>query len=580
MADKPKLIVLKFGSSVLRDEKDLPRAVHEIYRWWRQGAQVLAVVSAFGNTTDQLLRRAESVCEQPERTMLPSLLATGETIACALLGMNLKKAGIPAKVLDTVQAGLRTAGGVLDADLVAVDVARLCGELRQAVVVLPGFIGRSEDGNTTLLGRGGSDLSALFLAHRLGGECILLKDVDGIYASDPARATTPPLRFAEIKYETASGLAGKLVQSKAIHFAAAHRIQFQVTSVGSAHQTIVGSPIDRLAVTQINPKPLRVALLGCGTVGGGVYQALAALPELFTVTGVGTRNRERACSAGVPDRLITDSLEQLIEDSSDVVIEAIGGTKSAENSVSGALRAGSHVVTANKALMALEGERLTSLATDYGVTLRYSAAVGGALPALETIERARSHGPLRSFRGVLNGTTNFVLDRLAEGQDMKGAVGAAQQAGYAEADCRFDLNGTDAAQKLILLARKAFDSRLPFDTIERVSLEEVDQQRLRKSRSRGQVIRYVASCHQETGRLRASVKPVELLHTDPLASVTGTENRLLIEFESGASFIVSGQGAGRWPTAEAVMADLLDIRRETQFISENEAIENREECVA
>lgn len=580
MYDKEKVIILKFGSSVLRDESDLPRAVHEIYRWWRQGAQVLVVASAFGNTTDQLLKRAESICARPELSALAALLATGEAASSALLSLTLNRAGIPAKVLDPAQAGLRTAGETMDADLIAVDVACLRGELRKAVVVLPGFIGRGENGNTTLLGRGGSDFSALFLAHRLRGHCVLLKDVDGIYASDPATATTPPVRFAQLKYETASQLAGCVVQPKAIRFAASQRTPFIVTSIGSAHQTIVGSYADHLAVTQMRAAPLRVALLGCGTVGGGVYQALAALPELFTVTGVGTRNVERTLAAGVPERLITEDLEELIEGSCDVVVELIGGPKLADSLVTKALLTGRHVITANKALIATEGERLASLAADFGVALLYSAAVGGGMPGLEAIERALGLGPIRSFRGVLNGTTNFVLDRLAGGQDLTSAVSAAQAAGYAEANCRLDLNGTDAAQKLILLARKAFGVSLPFDSVERLGIENIDAQWLRDSRAKGQVVRLVASCWRETDGLKASVKPVELPQTDPLASASGVENCLVVEAESGVSFIVSGKGAGRWPTTESVMADLLDLRRETQLTQSTEEVEDREECVA
>lgn len=171
-----KITVLKFGSSVLRDECDLPRAVHEIYRWWRAGAQVLAVVSAFGDTTNQLLLRAESIFKHPDRSSLAALLATGEAASSALLGLALNRVGIPVRVLDPVQAGLRTVGAKLEADLVSVDSARLRTELRRAVVVLPGFVGRGDNGDTTLLGRGGSDLTALFLAHRLGARCVLVKD--------------------------------------------------------------------------------------------------------------------------------------------------------------------------------------------------------------------------------------------------------------------------------------------------------------------------------------------------------------------------------------------------------------------
>src|SRR6266567_4385939 len=110
-----KIIVLKFGSSVLRSEADLPSAVHEIYRWWRDGAQVIAVVSAFGNTTDDLMRRAESICEQPDKAVLPTLLATGEATASAFLVLALNKVGISARLFDEVQAKLRTVGGSIDA---------------------------------------------------------------------------------------------------------------------------------------------------------------------------------------------------------------------------------------------------------------------------------------------------------------------------------------------------------------------------------------------------------------------------------------------------------------------------------
>jgi homoserine dehydrogenase len=578
MYDNERIIVLKFGSSVLRDESDLPRAVHEVYRWWRQGAQVLVVVSAFGNITDQLLRRAETFGEEPEQATLAALLATGEAVSSALLGLALNKSGVPARVLDPVQAGLRTAGGTLDADLVAVDAVRLHEELQNAVVVLPGFIGRGENGDTTLLGRGGSDLTALYLAHRLRGQCVLLKDVDGIYASDPATAATRPVRFAEMKYETATKLAGSVVQQKAIRFAASHRLPFVVTSIGSAHQTVVGSTLDHLAITQIEPAPLRVALLGCGTVGGGVYQALAALPELFRVTGVGTRNGTRALAAGVPKQLLTNDLEELIDDSCDVVIEAIGGTKVAGSLVSKALLAGRHVITANKALLATDGERLSALAADCGVSLRSSAAVGGAMPAFEAIARARSIGPLQSLRGVLNGTTNFVLDRLGKGEDLKSSVSAAQAAGYAEANCCFDLNGTDAAHKLVLLIRRGFGVSLPFDAIERTGIEDIDPQWVRSSRAKGRTVRLVASCLRARDGLKASVKPTELPLVDPLTAVSGVEIRLVMQTESGAVFTAGGKGAGRWPTTEAIMADLYDIGREIQSIAETEAAAVREEC--
>lgn len=568
-----EIVVLKFGSSVLRSADDLPRAVHEIYRWLRKGAQVVAVVSAFGDKTDQLLKHAESICAQPDRSTLAALLAIGEAESSALLALALNEAGLPSRVFDAAQAGLLTVGSTIDADLISVDVPRLRAALRNAVVVLPGFVGLGENGAPTLLGRGGSDYSALFLAQRLNAKCVLVKDVDGIYSSDPATSSTAPLRFAELKYETALEVAGNLVQRKALRFAAANGLPFSVGSFGSAHHTTVGSNSDRLAVNRGAASPLRVILFGCGTVGGGVYRALSSLPELFSIVGVGTRNAESARAMGVPESLITDDLEELLTVPCDVIVELIGGTKIPFELTTQALREGRHVVNANKALLALTGEELTQLARDCGVTLRYSAAVGGVLPAVEAIQQATSRGAIKSFFGVLNTTSNFVVDRLAHGSDLKQAVTAAQEAGYAESNYRLDLNGSDAAHKLIILAREAFGVSLQFDQIERVGIEDLDTIKIREAREKGLAVRVVASCEQSPDGLVAAVKPVTLPHSNALASVSGAENRLLIRLKSGASFVVSGKGAGRWPTTEAVLADLLDLRRELQEPQEAEVID-------
>jgi homoserine dehydrogenase len=240
MTNKSQSVVLKFGSSVLRDEHDLSRAVWEISRGRRLGSKVFAVVSALGDTTDQLMQLAKNICSDPEQSALATLLATGETASSALLGLALADAGIPSRVLDPAQACLRTAGPRLDADLISIDARRLLAESRHAVVVLPGFVGRDETGSTTLLGRGGSDLTALFLAHRLNGHCVLLKDVDGLYTSDPNSPSSGASRFAQVSYKTAARVAGSVVQVKAVHFAESEQQSFTITSIGSATGTEVG----------------------------------------------------------------------------------------------------------------------------------------------------------------------------------------------------------------------------------------------------------------------------------------------------------------------------------------------------
>lgn len=575
--------ILKFGSSVLRAEADLPRAAHEIYREWRRGAQVLAVVSAFGDTTDALLGRAERLCPRPEPLALAALLATGEATSAALLGLALARAGVPATVLDPAQAGLRTTGGRLDAELVAADVGRLRQELRRGVVVLPGFVGRDAEGGTTLLGRGGSDLTALFLAQQLGGRCVLVKDVDGLYTADPARpALARPRRFERVSWGTAAAVGGQVVQPKAVRFAESRGLRFEITAPGAAVSTEVCQGPELLSATSAPTPPLRVALLGCGTVGGGVYERLAALPEFFEVNGVATRTPERALAAGVPAHLIACGPEELIERECEVVVELLGGVERAGELVGRALRLGRHVVTANKALVAAAGARLERVAAETGATLRYSAAVGGALPALETVERLRARGRIKSLAGVVNGTSNFVLDRLAAGEEFDAAVRAAQAAGFAEADPTLDLDGTDAAQKLVILARHAFGVRIDVDEVRRVGLYRFEPARVRAARVEGLAVRLVASCRLEEKGVEASVIPTELPSTHPLATTEGAENRLLVETEAGECHLVAGSGAGRWPTTEAVLADLFDLRREACVggLRAAAAVAYEEVCVA
>jgi homoserine dehydrogenase len=507
--------------------------------------------------------------------LLAALLATGEATASVLLGLALNRSGIPATVLDAETARLSTDGPILDASLTSVNTAHVVSALKRGIVVLPGFVGKSRSGKTTLLGRGGSDLTALFLAQQFGGTCRLIKDVDGLYTSDPnSQSGLPTARFSRVSYATAARVGGALVQRKAIEFAQQHRLRFSISSIGSCRSTEVGPHADSVSLSETPTRPLRVALLGCGTVGGGVYQRLAALPDLFSVTAVGTRNVEHAVDNGVPVKVLTPHLKALISEPVDVVIELLGGIEPARTLISTALRLGKSVVTANKALLANDLTRLQRF-TSNNATLRHSAAVGGVLPVLETISRARRYSPLHSILGVLNGTTNFILDELANGSDLSQAVVAAQENGYAERDPKLDLDGTDAAQKLVLLARAAFDVDLPLRSIEKSGIENLNADKIREARNSGRITRLVAECRRTSEGFVASVSPIELPLEHPLASVSGVENRLLIHSQTGKSWTISGRGAGRWPTTEAVLSDLFDLRRDLI-----DGAEEEQECVA
>ena len=197
------------------------------------------------------------------------------------------------------------------------------------------------------------------------------------------------------------------------------------------------------------------------------------------------------------------------------------------------------------------------------------------MPALETNSRARRFSSLHSISGVLNATTNFILDELANGSELSDAILTAQENGYAERDPKLDLDGTDAAQKLVLLARAAFDIDLPLRSIEKQGIESLNPKRIREAKNNGRVTRLVAECRRVSGGLVASVSPIELPLDHPLARVSGVENRLLIQSQNGKLWEVSGRGAGRWPTTEAVLADLFDLRRDLINAAEEE-----QECVA
>jgi homoserine dehydrogenase len=560
MTDK-KITVLKFGGSVLRNEDDLARAVHEIYSHWRHGSQVLAVISAFNGTTDALIERARTLNEDPHPEALATLLLTGEATSAALLSLALKRSGVPAKLLSPEQVGILTAGDPVDAEPISANVERIKRELEHSVVIVSGFAGINDQGDLTLLGRGGTDLTALFLARQLGARCILVKDVDGMYEADPSRSAVKPRRFARASYRTTLQLGGELVQQKAVHFAEEHGQTFDISAFGGGVGTTIGNfPDDFSLAESVYKRRLRVALLGCGTVGGGVFQRLSAMPEYFEISGVGNLDPDKALAAGIDRRLIAGDARQLIEQDCDVVIELIGGIEPAGSLIKRALELKLHVVTANKALLAADGHLLEHLARQSGVTIRYSASVGGSLPALEAVTSKPGSNKPRAIKGIINGTCNFVCDQLEAGVDLSAAIKLAQEAGFAEANPTLDLDGTDAAQKLILLARASYGVNLPFSAVARSGLDEQSPARACEAYLGGRKFRVVAECIRTANGLEASVRTVDLPASHPFALTKGAENCLLIESDTGQTRFLRGRGAGRYATTEAVMADLFDIR--------------------
>ena len=256
MSDR-QLVVLKFGSSVLRSESHLPVVAEEIKRHVDRGLAVVAVVSAIGNSTELLIEQARALGHDagvgptgraPGKaaavdSALAALLGTGEAAAAALVGLALDRIGVTFTVLDAGRVGPFTRGPQLDAEPCAFDSGNVKRALAdRPVAILPGFVGRDENGNFSLLGRGGSDLTALFVAHSLKAtRCRLLKDVDGIYDADPSRSAAKPRRYAALNWDEALRLDAGVLQRKAVLFAHRHRIPFEVGACGGGRGSLVGN---------------------------------------------------------------------------------------------------------------------------------------------------------------------------------------------------------------------------------------------------------------------------------------------------------------------------------------------------
>jgi homoserine dehydrogenase len=450
---------------------------------------------------------------------------------------------------------LTATGPALDAAPTALDPRPIRAAFAQdEVVVLPGYVAQDEAGRTVVLGRGGSDLSALFLAQRLGARCRLVKDVDGLYERDPRCAGPRPARYARACYATALACDGTIVQRKAIAFAREHGLAFELGRLNGRRPTVVGAGPDVLADAPEAPRRLRVALLGCGTVGGGVLALVQALPEHFELVALAVRDPDRCRGMPVPRELCLTDAVAAARSGADVVVELLGGVHPARAAIAAALARGAAVVSANKRVLARSAaSRDTSLRAGGGRVLA-SGAVGGSMPLLERLA-LHPAGSVRAVRGVINATAGFVLGRVAEGASLRAALAEARALGLAEADATRDLSGQDAADKLCVIA--ATLGAAPPRRVGRESLSPSAWRALGPAHGAQQIAELVVGSNVT----RADVRLCELDRADPLSSVRGVQNAALIERVDGTRELVRGTGAGRWPTAESVLADLLLLAR-------------------
>jgi homoserine dehydrogenase len=301
------------------------------------------------------------------------------------------------------------------------------------------------------------------------------------------------------------------------------------------------------------PAPFRVGLLGHGTVGG----AFAALLD-ERADEIERFNGRRPVIAGVLTRSRGD-FEQILADS-DLLVEVIGGIEPARAYLLQAMRAGRHVVSANKQLLSQHGEELFETARAHDVRLRFEAAVAGAVPVVRVLEESLSATPIERIHGIVNGTTNFILSEMAAGSTYAQALAEAQRVGYAEADPSDDVSGRDAAAKMAILARLAFGSPVHLDDVPYEGIEHLHGDDLEYARELGLGLKLVGTAERRDGGLSVRVHPTFLYSGHPLAAISGPFNAVTVESETITELTMSGPGAGGRQTASAVLGDVVSVR--------------------
>lgn len=317
--------------------------------------------------------------------------------------------------------------------------------------------------------------------------------------------------------------------------------------------------------------PLRVALLGAGVVGSQVARLIQAKADDLTarigrpldLVGVGVR-RAGIERPGIPSELLTTDLEGLAtRDDVDIVVELIGGIEPARTVLLAALGAGKSVVTANKALLADHGAELFEAAANARVDLYFEAAVAGAIPIIRPLRESLVGDDITTVMGIVNGTTNFILDKMhTEGSDFADVLAEAQRLGYAEADPTADVEGHDAAAKAALLASLAFHSRVRGDDVPRTGITGITAEDVTAAKELDCTIKLLAVCSlSQDDSISLGVFPALVPNAHPLAKISGAYNAVFIESQSAGRLMFMGPGAGGTPTASAVLGDLVTAGR-------------------
>jgi homoserine dehydrogenase len=318
---------------------------------------------------------------------------------------------------------------------------------------------------------------------------------------------------------------------------------------GSQQPAKAGSPQPGAAGPS---EPFKIGLLGHGTVGAAFAQLLAERADhVQRLTG------RRPVLAGVLSRESGDFREIL--EGSELVIELMGGVEPAREYVLAAMRAGRHVVTANKQLLSRHGEELFEAAREHAVQLRFEAAVAGVVPVVRVLAESLAGAHVERIHGIVNGTTNFILTEMTRGSSYAQALAEAQRQGFAEADPSEDVSGEDAAAKMAILARLAFGTPVRLDQVRYEGIEDLRSDDLQYARELGLGLKLIGTAERRDGGLSVGVHPAFLYAGHPLASIEGPFNAVTVESDAITEITMSGPGAGGRQTASAVLGDVVSV---------------------
>jgi homoserine dehydrogenase len=318
----------------------------------------------------------------------------------------------------------------------------------------------------------------------------------------------------------------------------------------------------------MSEEPVSVAIVGLGTVGTGVARVLSEQPERIArragrpivLRHAVVRDLKKPRGIALPPGLVTDDLSRVVRDSAvKVAVHLVGGIHPAREILLELLAAGKDVVTANKALLCEHGGELFARAQALGRTIAFEAAVAGGIPIIATVGQCLAANQITSIAAILNGTSNYILTQMIrEGWSYQEALKRAQELGYAEEDPTLDIDGTDAAQKLVLLAQLAFGVKAPLTAFPRNGIDTLDLSDLRYAAELGYTVKLLAVARLVSGQLEMHVQPTLVRHHTPLAAVHGAFNAIAVAGDVVGETWYSGPGAGQMPTASAVVADLID----------------------